>query len=423
MNTAQEHNAHSSQAPSNGQQLEEQGRQASPQRYRTEVQRTDLQALGKKEAQESQGSLELLRSTLNYILRGHVIDERSHVELTESERDQHQQALTEEEVGLQECARKIEHNKEAQAKKQKAHDRIESELLELQNQHQPAQPHAHYQPIVFYILCFFMPLIGIAAWLYYTLVIYNAFARDFLSEATQFGEGKMSLNVILSTHILYEHPLIIITVMLSALIVVGTALAQLLVEQLWKKWMIFVVLLMFDMMVAVKIARNLQEVLTMIGMNETTPEVSAWGHLQDLNTWIVVIFAFLIVLILNTLLAYLIKQAGYRKPREVEDQRIKKWESRLKELVVALDNLQQQQEQLYGQRNDYQRRIAQLQSKLSRRARNVQDIEHSIDCYARGWLQAVAVFPRAGNLSEEASQVINDFKQTHLYGQEGFPAQ
>lgn len=370
----------------------------SPEIIHTEPVRRDLGRWGWEEASKTLGMATALENCLQLIRQRLFVQHAADARMVEEHQAHIASLIAEEEKAINNADARNKEIAEVDlpAIKQER-EKLKKRKEELAKQGDLLVFEAGYSRTRHIVLATVLILATIGVYLFYVSLVYTAFFRSYLSEAT--GADITTIEALLnsvfsSDHIFQLDNSVIFPWIVAALFFGFGLLAHRhntqQVTSAWKKifnvkYGFLLIALALDVVLAFKLERNIESVRAMTGLDN--PHASIWSNM---NFWIVVIIGFLGYLACASLFDYLLQEIRKKNPDVLIRKELLRLDVQGDELDAQEKQLKAESIQLEAQVQNHRHNIAALKAREKNAvfspAAMLVDMRH----FYEGWLKFIA---------------------------------
>ena len=377
----------------------------------TTLQRENLRHYGFKNAGLATGNATSFKTHLELIYNGKVLDEKTSIGLSEEDKN----SLSEEMEHLQD---KVNILQKQHITSQVKGDEIGRQIEVLQQERQDiilgkkalSIPGGRFSTLKFSINSFFLVMLSVYLFLFYVATVYKALFIDLGQLAEQMSDpgGLIGAGALPGPQEMWEAMRYNIVVIFAPFIFYGFGYALHVILEQKSKWKYLSVLLIvavtfvLDFLIAYKIHLNTNQVMELMGLDN---EVLHWS--QSPTFFIIIFMGFIVFIIWSILLHAWIKEWGKKDITGRIDE--------------AILNLRNEVKFFDKQKEEYQHKIAETESKiryLNQRLNNIQipesDLQLSVSEFVAGWFNYLsAAGDQLEPVKDACEKVLSDFKEKH----------
>jgi hypothetical protein len=377
----------------------------------TTLQRENLRHYGFKNAGLATGNATSFKTHLELIYNGKVLDEKTSIGLSEEDKN----SLSEEMEHLQD---KVNILQKQHITSQVKGDEIGRQIEVLQQERQDiilgkkalSIPGGRFSTLKFSINSFFLVMLSVYLFLFYVATVYKALFIDLGQLAEQMSDpgGLIGAGALPGPQEMWEAMRYNIVVIFAPFIFYGFGYALHVILEQKSKWKYLAVLLIvavtfvLDFLIAYKIHLNTNQVMELMGLDN---EVLHWS--QSPTFFIIIFMGFIVFIIWSILLHAWIKEWGKKDITGRIDE--------------AILNLRNEVKFFDKQKEEYQHKIAETESKiryLNQRLNNIQipesDLQLSVSEFVAGWFNYLsAAGDQLEPVKDACEKVLSDFKEKH----------
>lgn len=377
----------------------------------TTLQRENLRHYGFKNAGLATGNATSFKTHLELIYNGKVLDEKTSIGLSAEDKN----SLSEEMEHLQD---KVNILQKQHVTSQVKGDEIGRQIEVLQQERQDiilgkkalSIPGGRFSTLKFSINSFFLVMLSVYLFLFYVATVYKALFIDLGQLAEQMSDpgGLIGAGALPGPREMWEAMRYNIVVIFAPFIFYGFGYALHVILEQKSKWkylsivLIVAVTFVLDFLIAYKIHLNTNQVMELMGLDN---EVLHWS--QSPTFFIIIFMGFIVFIIWSILLHAWIKEWGKKDITGRIDE--------------AIHNLRNEVKFFDKQKEEYQHKIAETESKiryLNQRLNNIQipesDLQLSVSEFVAGWFNYLsAAGDQLEPVKDACEKVLSDFKEKH----------